>query len=98
MAQSDLHEYATLCLAKAAGYSDDDAKLLAWADGETDHTLQVQWYNCPWSNLGLYYHFWPGDKKDLICRVDSELSRWIIIGRLAASPHNNMAVLANGSD
>jgi hypothetical protein len=78
MAQRDLHFYATLALAKTAGYSNDDAKLLAWANLETDRTLQVKWHNCAWSNKGLYFHFWPGDPKDLICRVDSVLSRQIM--------------------
>ncbi len=32
-----------------------------------------------WSNLGLCFHFIPGDPKDLICRVDSELSRRIMM-------------------
>src|SRR3990167_9661932 len=78
MAQRDLHFYATLALAKAAGYSDEDAKLLAWADEECDYTLQVKAWNCLWSNLGLQFHFLPGDPKDLICRVDSELSKRIM--------------------
>lgn len=77
IAQSDLHAYATLCIAKAAGYSDEDAVLLAWADLETDYTLQVKTWNCFWSNLGLEFHFWPGDPKDLICWVDSELSKLV---------------------
>ena len=84
MAQcGDLHELATLNIAKAAGYSDEDAVLLAWANGMTDrcdgmgfHT-QVNALTCLWSKAGLYFHFWPSDKKDLICRVDSELSERI---------------------
>src|SRR3990167_5213010 len=86
MAQRDLHFYATLALAKAAGYSDEDAKLLAWADEECDYTLQVKAWNCLWSNLGLQFHFLPGDPKDLICRVDSELSRRIMASVAVSKP------------
>lgn len=78
MAQKDVHAYGTLAIAKAAGYSDDDAVLLAWSNIETDYSLQVKPWNCLWSNLGLYFHFWPSDKKDLICQVDSDLSKRII--------------------
>jgi hypothetical protein len=78
MCQSDTHG-ATLNLALEAGYSPEDAKLIYWANLETDRTLQVKWHNCAWSNKGLYFHFWPGDPKDLICRVGSELSRRIMM-------------------
>lgn len=85
MAQSDVHGYATLALAKAAKYSDQDSVLLAWSNIETDHSLQVQWWNCAWSNLGLYAHFWPGNCEDLICRVDSEL-----VGRIIGTAIGNI--------
>ncbi len=113
--QKDCHFYATLCLAKTAGYSDEKAKLLAWANEECDYTLQVKAWNCLWSNLGLYFHFWPGDnnnpkpqpvvdyrygfwgqqlkesleRKHLICRVDSELSRQIIDEAIEAERAEN---------
>ena len=79
MGQRDIHFYGTLAIAKAASYSDADAKLIAWADEETDYTLQCQWYNPhKWNYYGLCFHFWPGDKENLICSPDSELSRRII--------------------
>jgi len=79
MGQRDIHFYGTLAIAKAAGYSDADAKLIAWADEETDYTLQCQWYNPHrWNHYGLCFHFWPGDKDNLICSPDSELSKRII--------------------
>ena len=87
MAQKDIHAYGTLAIAKAVGYADEDAILLAWADDESDYTLQVKPWNCLWSNLGLQFHFWPADKKDLICRVDSELSK-----RIA----NDVSIVAEG--
>jgi len=87
MAQcGDMHELATLNIAKAAGYSDEDAVLVAWADGETDHSLQVKWWNCPFSNLGIFYHFIPSAPDNLICQPDSELSRRIIDGAKSNPP------------
>ena len=43
-------------------------------------------WNCLWSNLGLQFHFLPGDPKDLICRVDSELSRRIMASVAVSKP------------
>ena len=86
MAQKDIHAYGTLAIAKAAGYSDEDALLLAWSNTETDKSLQVTWRNVIWSNLGLYFHFVPSNPKDLICRPDSELCKRIIASVAVSKP------------
>jgi len=97
MCQLDIHGYSTLAIAKSAGYSDEDAVLLAWSNTETDKSLQVNWRNVIWSNLGLYFHFLPGDPKDLVVRVDSELSRQIIGDEAICSlPPAPLGVIALG--
>lgn len=67
MCQKDIHYYATRCIAKEAGYSDEDAELIAWANVQTDtckgfgfHT-QVNPITYLWSKAGTYFHFLPGD-------------------------------------
>lgn len=59
--QKDAHFYATLALCVRAGYSPEEAKLIAWANYMTDCTrlTQVKWSWQMWGkgNPGPWFHF-----------------------------------------
>ena len=64
MQQTDLHGCAVLALCVRAGYTKEEAKLIAWASWMTDEWsgTQVKW---PWQlfgrwNPGKYFHFVEG--------------------------------------
>lgn len=64
--QRDLHFNATLALCVRAGYSKEDAKLIAWSNYQCDCTplTQLKW---PWqmwlNNPGPYFHFVEGQSQ-----------------------------------
>ena len=76
--QKDMHFACFLALLKAAGWSDEDALLSAWANQATDVYAQVGW-NFLWSKLGRDCHFVPGDDPDnpLVCTANSKLVQLI---------------------
>jgi len=79
--QRDCHYYATLALCKWAGYTDDESKLIAWANFQVDCTKQTQvtppWINMVWNNPGPYFHF-VSDEDSGIVEANSLIVRGLI--------------------
>jgi len=79
MSQKDIHYYATSALAVKAGFSRDDAQLIAWSNQYTDeltkaelHGIRTQcgklddWYDrTVQSDVLVPFHFLPGDKPEI---------------------------------